>query len=130
MFGAILVGRRNDLKESDQSMAADMPHGQRTSPQEGGRLNALFSAYLRWRFSDRRTSAFGRRGPRRRLGRAFVQRQDIGNGAAGVLLGQSIISFRQQARIERLAKLGYPSRVKIVKDAVVNPTPIMYRHGL
>ena len=58
-----------------------------------------------------------------------MQRQQVRDRAAGVLLGEGVEAFRQQAAVEDLLKLRDPGDMKRMEDAGFNAPPVMHGHG-
>lgn len=114
--GAIFVRGRYDFDQGDKAVAADVANRQRTAPDEERRFHRLFTRDARRRFRDG-YPARGRRPPAGRRGIALgVQRENIGDRLARVLLGQSVVSVRQQPFVERVSQRSGPDCVKVVED--------------
>ena len=93
----VLVRRRNDLDQRDQAVAADVTDRQRAaSAQAAGSTVCL----RRTRGGASATAmppvSGGNHAGRRRLW-ARMQREYVRDRAAGMLLGQGVVSLRQQA---------------------------------
>jgi hypothetical protein len=52
-----------------------------------------------------------------------------GQGTSGVLLGQGLVPFWQNASVQGLADFWDPADMKIMKDSVIDPRPVVHWHG-
>jgi hypothetical protein len=58
-----------------------------------------------------------------------MQRENIRDRAAGVLLRQGVVPLRQQSFVKGGPKGIYPDRVKVMEDTGVDERPIMNGQG-
>src|SRR5262245_39829978 len=111
--GAVLVRRRDDLDEGDESMAADVADGQGSATAQGPHGESVPVTRPGRRIGEIDTA----------LRRACVERQYIGDSAAGVLFGQGVVALRQYSSVEGLHDLCDPGEVEIVEDFGIDARP-------